>query len=249
MKRILIAVLVLPLLITGISEAADGKVYINGYNNTTKPFAYTENGVAKGFDIDWINMLAQEAGIQVRHVPIVWSEGPNMIRRGEIDMIASSMTITVPRMIKVRFSNPYWNAGQAVFTRNNAGLTLAQIQKGQAQSLGSMRGSTGAGWIQDEVIAKNNLAPEVLHNYEDYEDVAQAVMSGEIQAGVIDSPIVKLVIGDRPMQVVGVADTNEQYGVAMRKNDVLLHRIINHGLYKLMNSPEWEALKLKYNLN
>ncbi len=248
MKKILLACIFLISSVV-IGQAAENGVYINGYNRSTQPFAYMENGVAKGFDIECLEWIAKDAGIKVRHEPIIWSEGPNLIRSGKIDMIYSSMTITVPRMIKVAFSNPYWNAGQAAFAMNSSPADFNKVQSGQVKGIGAMRGSTGADWVQRAIIEKNNLSPGLLHNYDDYEAVAGAVNSGEIEVGIIDSPIVKLIIGARPMKVLGVADTGEQYGVAMRKSDLRLQRIINIGLYKLMVSPNWEALKAKYGLN
>ena len=247
MKKLCSALLVLLWCASGVL-AADGQVLINGYNPTTKPFGYTENGAAKGFDIEMLNWIAQDAGVQIRHVPIVWAQGLDLIRRGEIDMIASSMTITVPRMIKVRFSNPYWNIDQGVLSRNDSGLTLEQVTSGRAQGVGAMRGSTGEAWYRS-IIAKNNLDPEILHSYDDYNGVLNAVMNGEIQAGIMASATAKVMIGDRPMKLIGAVDLGEQYGVAMRKNNVPLHRLINHGLYKFVRSPEFEALKAKYNLN
>ena len=248
MKKTLIAFILL--LSTAIcSQAAENGVYINGYDKSTKPFAYLENGVVQGFDIECLEWIAKDAGIKVRHEPIIWSQGPDLIRSGKIDMIYSSMTITVPRLMKIRFSNPYWDAGQAAFAKNSSSADFAQVTRGQVNGIGAMRGSTGAEWVQHEVIIKNSLSPDLLHPYQNYEHVVNAVASGEVEVGIIDSPIVRLSIGSNPMKVLGVAETGEQYGVAMRKNDIKLHRIINTGLYRLMKSPDWERLKTKYNLN
>lgn len=231
------------------SQAAENGVYINGYNRTTEPFAYMENGVAKGFDIESLEWIANEMGFKVRHEPIIWSEGPSLIRSGKIDMIYSSMTITPARMILITFANPYWDAGQAAFAMNTSSADFNRVQKGQVNGIGAMRGSTGADWVQNQVIAQNRLSPDLLHNYDDYAQVVQAVARGEVEVGVIDSPIVRLSIGSNPMKVLGVADTGEQYGIAIRKNDIKLQRLLNVGLYKLMLSPKWEELKAKYNLN
>lgn len=248
MKKTLI-VLMLLFGSTVLAHAAENGVYINGFNRTTKPFAYLEDGVAKGFDIDSLEWIGKELGIKFRHEPIVWSEGPDLIRSGKIDLIASSMTITVPRMLRVRFSNPYWNAGQAVFVLNTSSLDFNKVQKGQVGGIAAMRASTGAEWVQSAVVNANNLAPDAIINVDDYDGVIDAVLKGRAAAGVVDSPIVNLLIADKPLKVVGVADTGEQYGVAMRRSDIRLMRLINLGYFRLMHSPEWAVLKARYNLD
>lgn len=50
------------------------------------------------------------------------------------------------------------------------------------------------------------------------------------------------------MKIIGTISTGEEYAVAMRKEDKELHDLINEGLDRLMTSPMWNELKLKYKM-
>ena len=55
-------------------------------------------------------------------------------------------------------------------------------------------------------------------------------------------------IEGKPLSIIGEVDTNEEYGVAIRKSDVELLETINDGLTQLMADPYLEELKTEYGM-
>ena len=55
-------------------------------------------------------------------------------------------------------------------------------------------------------------------------------------------------IEGKPLSIIGEIDTNEEYGVAVRKSNPELLETINDGLTMLMADPYWEELKTKYGM-
>jgi polar amino acid transport system substrate-binding protein len=74
------------------------------------------------------------------------------------------------------------------------------------------------------------------------------MISGRIDAVMYDSTVMNDIIAGKPVQKIGLIETNEDFGIAVRKDDTELLEKLNAGLDKLMASPDWEALKQKYKM-
>ncbi|MDD5420247.1 MAG: transporter substrate-binding domain-containing protein [Methanomicrobiaceae archaeon] len=48
--------------------------------------------------------------------------------------------------------------------------------------------------------------------------------------------------------MAGVVETNEEYAIAVRKEDTELLEMLNEGLDRLMRSSKWQELIRKYGL-
>ena len=64
----------------------------------------------------------------------------------------------------------------------------------------------------------------------------------------MDEPVVSKAIAGKPLVKIGVISTGEEYGIAVRKEDTDLKEKLNEGLKKLMASPFWEELMVKYEM-
>src|SRR5512141_3051405 len=65
-----------------------------------------------GFDIDFLNAVAKEAGFTVEFKNTAWDGIFAGVEAGQYDAIISSVTITDERQKKYDFSLPYIDAGQ-----------------------------------------------------------------------------------------------------------------------------------------
>jgi len=79
------------------------------------PFAYIDNNDNPvGFDIDCVNWIAKEMGLEVKHCPVVcdWGVFVTGFAAGVIDFAASGLTITEWKKKSVDFTIPYWQTDQ-----------------------------------------------------------------------------------------------------------------------------------------
>jgi two-component system sensor histidine kinase EvgS len=83
------------------------------------PFNFNENGRAKGFSIDYLDLLAEKIGVKVDYVSgYTWYEFLQMINSDKLDVI-DNIAITEERKKFVRFTRPFIDLRHAIYTRLN----------------------------------------------------------------------------------------------------------------------------------
>jgi len=98
------------------------------------PYNFNENGVAKGFSIDYLNLLARRLGIKVKYISgHSWSEFMEMARNNQIDVMLNIMR--APQREKyLHFTQPYAGTNKAIFT-NNANILILRDLDGKTVSV------------------------------------------------------------------------------------------------------------------
>ena len=91
------------------------------------PYNFNEGGVAKGFSIDYLNLLAEKLGIKIRYVSgHSWEVFMKMANKNEIDVILNIMR-TPKREKMLHFTQPYARVQKAIFTNDSEIKTLRDL--------------------------------------------------------------------------------------------------------------------------
>jgi polar amino acid transport system substrate-binding protein len=224
------------------------KTYVVGIDGEYPPYSYVEpSGNVTGFDVDSIKWIAAKKGFKVTFQPTQWDGIIPALLAGKIDMVYSGMTITEERKEQVNFSIPYWKVNQSVAIHNDTNATLDDFKSGKL-TVGAQRGTTGAMWVEENLVNKSLMPAASLIQYDNFPLVATDLQNKRIQAAIYDTPPMEDAIEGKPLHIIGEIDTGEEYGVAIRKSDTELLRIVNEGLTELMKDPYWEELKTKYEM-
>ena len=252
MKRGTFVVMALAFLLVGLAVspaamAADQEL-INGIDANFPPFAYIDkNGNPDGFDVQAMNWIAKEMGFKVTHKPIDWDAIIPTLRAKKIDLIAAGMSITEKRREQVNFTNPYWIITQVLVVPKDSTLTMDQVLGG-GNKVGVQRGTTEAKWIQENLIKKEGKDFELVM-YDSAPLSVEDVVNGRIVASAMDDAPAKDAVRKKPVKILGrFGMPDEEFGYAVRKEDTELLDTLNEGLRRLMESPYWEELKVKYEL-
>ncbi|NLD57233.1 MAG: transporter substrate-binding domain-containing protein, partial [Methanomicrobiales archaeon] len=136
---------------------------------------------------------------------------------------------------------------QTVAVPDSGKKTLDDFYAGK-MVVGAQRGTTGAIWVENNLVGKGLLPADNLKLYDSFPLVAEDLMIGRLDAAVYDKPSMVTAIAGKPAHLIAEIDTNEQYGVAIPKNNPELLRTINEGLADLMKDPYWQTLRTKYSL-
>lgn len=144
------------------------------------------------------------------------------------------------------FSIPYWTMNQSVAVRRNSSMTIEDLLSGDA-TIGAQRGSTASGWLEENPVA-SGLPADNIRLYDNITQAVADLMKGDLGFVMHDEPVLKRIAADGFIEVVGVVETGEEYGVAVRKEDTELLSTVNEGLDRLMKSPKWQELIEKYGL-
>lgn len=223
-------------------------VYTVGIDAAYPPFSGIDSsGEATGFDVESMKWIAENQGMDVEFEAIAWDGIIPALQAGHIDMVYAGMTITDERREKVAFSDPYWTVNQMVAAQPDTGVTLEDIKAGTA-IVGTQSGCTAAIWMEENLIEPGIMPKENMKVYPDTTKAVDDLTTGRIDAVMYDDLSLKDIIEGRDVEIIGSVETNEQFGIAVRKDDTELLAKLNAGLANLMADPYWEELKVQYNM-
>jgi len=192
-----------------------------------------------------MRLIAILEGYDVNIVSYSWDIIFVDVGSGAVNIGASGATITAERSQIVNFSNPYWTSNQAVIIRADSGLNIASAL-GAGKKIGAQTGTTGAKWIQEQLIDKGVDVELVTFNL--YPLAVLDLINGNLDAVVQDEPASRAsVAADPRLLIAGVIETGEQFGFFVTKGDPngLLPKI-NAGLQQLQATTAWADLITAY---
>lgn len=245
-KKLFLLCSILTLVFAGNSFGADKLV--NGIDANFPPFAFIDKtGQPSGFDVEAMNWIAKEIGVEVSHQPIEWDGIITSLLTKKIDIIASGMSITEERAKQVNFTVPYWVIKQVMVTKKSSALTIENLLKDK-KTIGVQQGTSEAKWLKEEA-AKQGWNFE-LRYYSSSPLAIEDVLNGRIDAAAMDDAPAKDAASKKEVSIVGTFGMHEEeFGYAIRKDDKDLLEKVNKALTKFMTTPAWNELVNKYNLD
>lgn len=127
------------ILLLGIVPASAETVRV-GMSGGYFPFTFVRQDVLQGFEVDFINAVADETGDDVEFVTMSFSGLIGALDAGRIDTIANQITITPEREAAFVFTQPYVIDGaQVVVKQGNDAIAGVEDLRGKtvAVNLGS----------------------------------------------------------------------------------------------------------------
>ena len=118
MKKIvkLVVMSVLAMVVSVSAFAKNAVVYV-GTNAEFAPFEYLDKNQIVGFDIDLLNAISKEAGIEFKIQDMAFDGLLPALQTKKVDLVIAGMTATPERQKAVAFSKPYFKAKQVVITK------------------------------------------------------------------------------------------------------------------------------------
>ncbi|MFH0521183.1 basic amino acid ABC transporter substrate-binding protein [Streptomyces sp. M41] len=190
------------------------------------PFQSEIDGKVQGFDVALVDLVARDLGVKQAIVdqPFENFKTGGSLNAGQCDLAAAGMTITDERKKNVDFSDPYFEATQAVLVDKKSGISSFADLKGK--KVGAQAQTTG------EDYAKSKGLDPV--SFESSDAVLNGLRTGQVQAVVIDYPVVQGWLKDKAnadaFQVAEQINTGEQYGFTVKKGNTKLREAINKAL-------------------
>ncbi|MBI9091741.1 MAG: amino acid ABC transporter substrate-binding protein [Desulfobacterium sp.] len=235
------------LIVAGTTPAFAGKKIVNGIDANFPPFAYIDKtGKPAGFDVEAMEWIAKDLGLEVEHKAIDWDGIITSLMTKKIDVIASGMSITPDRAKKVNFTIPYWKIDQVMVVKKDSALTMDGLMKGE-KKIGVQQGTSEAKWLKSESEPRGwNFK---LSYYSSSPLAVEDVLNGRIAAAAMDDAPAHDAVSKKDVKILGNFGMHaEDFGYAVRKGETELLEKINKSLEKLMASPHWDELAVKYKL-
>lgn len=219
-----------------------------GTNAEFAPFeSMAEDGqTIIGFDIDLINAIAEDQGMQVEMQNMEFDGLVMAVQSGQLDAAIAGMTVRDDRLEFVDFTETYYDAGLniAVAADNEDIHSEADLQ---GKVVASQQGTTGAlkamelkdaGLVADvKLLANINVCMMSLKN-------------GEIDAVIMDIPVNGAYVAANPDTVKIAAPIEsgepEAYAIAVGKGNTELLDKLNAGLENVKASGKYMEIYDKW---
>ncbi|MFF7131773.1 polar amino acid transport system substrate-binding protein [Streptomyces sp. SAI-126] len=219
---------------SGSKTAAGGVELVKAGQLTTcthlpyPPFQSEIDGKVQGFDVSLIDLVAKDLGVkqEILDTPFENFKTGAFLNSGECDLAAAGMTITEERKKNVDFSDPYFDATQALLVAKGSGISSLADAKAKKVKLGAQAQTTGEDYVKGQ-----GFDPV---SFESSDAVLNGLRSGQVKAVVIDYPVVQGWLKDKAnaaaFQVADNINTGEQYGFTVKKGNTKLRAAINKAL-------------------
>jgi polar amino acid transport system substrate-binding protein len=208
-----------------------------------RPFEYFEKGSDEptGFDVELTEAIATQLDLEVEWVRADFDTIFTAVDAGQFDMVAAASTITPERQETVDFSDPYYNARQALTVQSGGPASTDEL--GEGDTVGVQKGTTGADWARD------NLAPQgvTVRTFTAVTDAFTNLEGGQVDGIINDEPSSAAEIEQRPgLELVESIDTDEHYGFAFSKDNPDLTRAVNDALQAVIADGTYQQIFEKY---
>lgn len=227
---------------TNDEETTEKEVYTVATDNGYVPFEFIdeETGELVGFDIDLMNALAEEAGIEIEYETLEFDGIVAGISSGRFDIAIAGMTITEERQESIDFTQPYYEAGLILAVRDD-NEEIQSIEDVDGKVVATRTGSTSETYLKEHTDAIPEAFPQIIEGY-------QNVLAGRADAVLYDLPNVLFYSeqeAEGRLKTVGEKLTGEEYGIAFPKGSEL-RDVIDEALTTLKENGTYDDIYEKW---
>lgn len=206
-----------------------------------EPFEFQQGDEVVGFEVDLMALIAERLGVTPTVVATAFEgiQSGTDLTVGTCDIAAAAMTITPTREENFDFSDPYFDASQALLVRADSGITTVEQLAGR--NVGVQNGTTGQSYAQENVPGANLVV------FEDLGLLNTAIQTGQVDAVISDNgPSLRFATQNPEFTVATEFDTGEQYGMGVRTGNTALLEVVNDVLATSRTDGTYDAAYEKW---
>lgn len=211
------------------------------------PYVYRHQGKLTGIDVELCEMIAEEAGRELRIVNGKFSELVGMVGKGEADMAACALAVTAERRRVVAFSDPYEFAGQTFLVRSGENIRyLTDMREKPGFRISAETGSTGYTLIARFLEERDSSIR--LTGCASNRKAVEALLDKQTDAVILDPLVARCLRMEQPEKLDILRDllNHEEFAVAVSRRDPQLLAAANRVIHRLWKSGELYELQRKH---
>jgi len=259
MKKLLALVLALVMLFSfaGCGAKEDDKL-IMATNATFPPYEYVENNEYVGIDVEIAQLIAKELGKELEIKDVEFGSIIGGVQSGKYDIGMAGMTVTDERKESVNFSTTYANGIQSVIVKEDATYKSYEdfytgfddkgnpVAVKEGIKIGVQQDTTGDIYCSSKP-EEWGFGEENVVRYKTGADAVQALVEGKVTAVIIDNePAKAFVAANKGLKIQETEFTNEDYAIAINKENTKLLEDVNAALAKLTKEGKIQEIVDKY---
>lgn len=222
-----------------LATQCEEKILKMATNSTFPPYEYIKDGKIVGIDVEIAESLAKKLGYKLEIMDMEFNTIISSVESGKANIALAGMTITDERKKSVNFSTPYAKSVQVVIVKKDSPIKSLDELKGN--KAGTQLGTTG------DIYAKDDFGEEFVQSFDKYSDAVLALMSNKIDFVLVDEMTGKAMIKNNgDLKIIETPYADEEYAIAVTKDDPKLLEDINGALFELKKEGELDNILSKY---
>ncbi len=211
-------------------------------DNNHPPYEYIdENGMYKGFNVDIMNALSIEIGIDIELIPMEWSKALEALERKEVDLI-QGISKTKAREGRYLFALPTVVNSQAIFVMKETGIITG------IEDFSGARVALQEGDINYEIIS--GFQDVIIETKSNQRQAMDALLNNEVDAFVgnklTGTYYLQKIRKSHLVKIVGEPMEVTEYGPATHLGNESLVIMVNEGLESLKKNGTYDKIYRKW---
>lgn len=242
MKKLinLIGILMMIVLVgCGKEEEQTKKLYI-GTNAEYKPYEYIENGEITGFDIEFMEALAENLGYEIEWKNLSFDGLLPALQTQKIDVVIAGMTPTEERKKAIDFTDIYYSSAQAILVNEDTyGIKILNDLKGKVVGV-------QLGTIQETMA--NEIEGVEIKRYNSFTGAILELNNKKIDAVIVGEVVANNYLeNNKKLKLAGLLDERQDgSAIALGKGQQKLISDLNEEIKKMKKSGKYQELINKY---
>lgn len=180
-----------------LAEMRDAGKMVVGTSADYPPFeSVDENGDFTGFDIALIEEIGKRMDLEVEIQDMPFDSLIAAVQEGKLDLSISAFNYTEERDQSVDFTEPYYNAEDAILVAEGFGGTINSAEELAGYVVGAQTGTTQDTWITENLIDTGELAEDNYFRYERIDQAALDLKAGRVDAILMESVVARSLVND-----------------------------------------------------
>ena len=201
------------------------------------PFESLEGGKVVGIEVDILNLIAKELGVELEIVQMDFDSVLAAIQSAKYNCGMSGITANEDRKKNMLFTDPYYNAAQVIVVKADSAIKGKTDLKDKTVSV--QTGTTAESGCQDEEIKYQAFNANA--------DAKTALTTGKVDAWVVDNlTAIQMVEEADGLTILEEKLTEEPYAFAFAYGSEDLVAEINKSLEKLIEDGTVAGIFEKY---
>lgn len=202
------------------------------------PYEFWDGNEIVGIDVEIAGAIAEKLGMELKIEDMDFNAILGAVSSGKADIGAAGMTVRPDRLESVNFTDTYAKAAQVVIVKEGSDIKTPEDLEGK--EVGVQLGTTGDIYAED-------IADVKIERYNKGFEAIQALAQDKIDAVIIDREPAKVFVAETEgLTMLDEAYTEEEYAIAISKENDELLEDINAALKELKESGELQKIVDKY---
>lgn len=218
--------------------AEDDNVLVMATNAEFPPYEYREGDEIVGIDAEVAALIADKLGMELQIEDMAFDSVLAAVQTGKADIAMAGITVTEDRQKTVNFTDTYTTATQMIIVAEDSEIASPDDLTGK--TVGVQLGTTGD-------IYADDIEDATVERYSKGFEAVQALIQGKIDAVVIDGEPAKVFVEQNEgIKLLDEAFTEEEYAIAIAKDNEELLEQVNTALNELKEEGEFQKVVDKY---